>query len=35
MRKFNSYEWSLIITECLLWLGFAMATAMILSPFYM
>jgi hypothetical protein len=33
MRKFNSYEWSLIITECLLWVGIVLSLLLIASPF--
>jgi hypothetical protein len=32
-RKFNEYELSLIITECLLWVGIVVSILMILSPF--
>jgi hypothetical protein len=29
----NDYEWSLVITECLLWAGIALSIIMVLSPF--
>jgi hypothetical protein len=33
IRNMNDYEWSLVITECLLWAGIALSIIMVLSPF--
>ena len=34
MKKFNSYELSLIFTECLLWVGIVLSLFMISAPFW-
>ena len=34
MKKFNNYEWSLIVAECLLWLGIVLSLILISAPFW-